>query len=75
MDNVLKPTTHAGSAAQAADAFDELIASREANVGIVGLGYAGLPLAIAFADAGFDVTGLDTYSLFFLFAAFGRIAF
>jgi UDP-N-acetyl-D-glucosamine dehydrogenase len=39
--------------------FDDRIATREATVGIVGLGYAGLPLAIAFADAGFDVTGID----------------
>jgi UDP-N-acetyl-D-glucosamine dehydrogenase len=28
-------------------------------VGIVGLGYAGLPLAMAFAEAGFQVTGID----------------
>jgi UDP-N-acetyl-D-glucosamine dehydrogenase len=40
-------------------AFDERIASRSARVGIVGLGYAGLPLAMAFAEAGFSVTGLD----------------
>jgi UDP-N-acetyl-D-glucosamine dehydrogenase len=39
--------------------FDERIATREARVGIVGLGYAGLPLAMAFAEAGFDVTGVD----------------
>ena len=39
--------------------FDERIATREAKVGIVGLGYAGLPLAMAFAEAGFDVTGID----------------
>ena len=43
----------------AATAFDERIASRQAKVGIVGLGYAGLPLAMAFAETGFDVTGLD----------------
>lgn len=42
-----------------AAAFDERIATREARVGIVGLGYAGLPLAMAFAEAGFDVTGVD----------------
>ena len=42
-----------------AAAFDERIATRQAKVGIVGLGYAGLPLAMAFAEAGFDVTGLD----------------
>ena len=28
-------------------------------VGIIGLGYVGLPLAVAFADAGRDVIGLD----------------
>ena len=39
--------------------FDERIATREAKVGIVGLGYAGLPLAMSFAEAGFDVTGID----------------
>ncbi len=40
-----------------AQAFDERIATREAAVGIVGLGYAGLPLAMVFAEAGFAVTG------------------
>jgi UDP-N-acetyl-D-glucosamine dehydrogenase len=39
--------------------FDERIATREARLGIVGLGYAGLPLGILFADAGFQVTGID----------------
>ncbi len=39
--------------------FDERIATREAKVGIVGLGYAGLPLAITFAESGFDVVGID----------------
>jgi UDP-N-acetyl-D-glucosamine dehydrogenase len=39
--------------------FDDKIATRDANVGIIGLGYAGLPLAMAFAEAGFDVTGID----------------
>jgi UDP-N-acetyl-D-glucosamine dehydrogenase len=39
--------------------FDERISTRTARVGIVGLGYAGLPLAIAFGEAGFEVTGID----------------
>jgi UDP-N-acetyl-D-glucosamine dehydrogenase len=39
--------------------FDERIAARAARVGIVGLGYAGLPLAMAFAEAGFEVLGID----------------
>ena len=37
----------------------EKIHRREARVGVVGLGYVGLPLGIAFARAGFQVTGLD----------------
>ncbi|MZP31422.1 nucleotide sugar dehydrogenase [Heliobacterium undosum] len=37
----------------------EKIASREARVGVIGLGYVGLPLAIAFAESGFQVTGID----------------
>lgn len=32
---------------------------RDAKVGIVGLGYVGLPLAVAFAQEGFEVIGLD----------------
>lgn len=35
------------------------IGSRQAKVGIIGLGYVGLPLAVEFARAGFDVTGFD----------------
>src|SRR5918995_2889869 len=42
-----------------AEVFDERIATRSARVGIVGLGYAGLLLAMAFAEAGFDVVGID----------------
>jgi UDP-N-acetyl-D-glucosamine dehydrogenase len=29
------------------------------NIGIVGMGYVGLPLGVAFAEAGHDVVGLD----------------
>jgi UDP-N-acetyl-D-glucosamine dehydrogenase len=36
------------------------IADRSARVGIIGLGYVGLPLARAFADAGYPVLGFDT---------------
>ncbi len=35
------------------------IEAREARIGIIGLGYVGLPLAIEFARAGFNVTGFD----------------
>jgi UDP-N-acetyl-D-glucosamine dehydrogenase len=39
--------------------FDQRIATREATLGVVGLGYAGLPLAMTLAEAGFDVVGID----------------
>ncbi len=37
----------------------EKIKQKKARVGIVGLGYVGLPLALAFGKAGFPVVGLD----------------
>ncbi|UWG52055.1 UDP-N-acetyl-D-mannosaminuronate dehydrogenase [Halalkaliarchaeum sp. AArc-CO] len=37
---------------------DRLV-DRDASVGIVGLGYVGLPLALEFTAAGFDVSGFD----------------
>ena len=37
----------------------EKINSRQAVVTVIGLGYVGLPLAVAFAEAGFRVVGLD----------------
>ena len=37
----------------------EKIANKTARVGIIGLGYVGLPLAVEFAKAGFSVTGID----------------
>jgi UDP-N-acetyl-D-glucosamine dehydrogenase len=39
--------------------LEEKIRSRGARVGIIGLGYVGLPLAVEFARAGFSVTGID----------------
>ena len=39
--------------------LQERITNREAKIGVVGLGYVGLPLAMAFAQAGFPVTGLE----------------
>ena len=37
----------------------EKIETRRARVGVVGLGYVGLPLAVEFARAGFHTTGID----------------
>jgi UDP-N-acetyl-D-glucosamine dehydrogenase len=42
-----------------AQILGEKIRTRRARVGIVGLGYVGLPLAVEFAKAGFTVTGID----------------
>ncbi|PYV09989.1 MAG: nucleotide sugar dehydrogenase [Acidobacteria bacterium] len=39
--------------------LDSKFANRTANVGIIGLGYVGLPLALLFTDADFPVTGFD----------------
>ncbi len=35
------------------------IESKQARVGVVGLGYVGLPLAVEFAQVGFNVVGID----------------
>jgi len=37
----------------------EKLRSKRAHLGVVGLGYVGLPLAVEFANAGFRVTGFD----------------
>jgi len=42
-----------------AEALANKINNRTARVGIVGLGYVGLPLAVEYAKAGFTVTGID----------------
>jgi len=41
------------------DALRGKLLARTARVGVVGLGYVGLPLAVEFARAGFDTTGID----------------
>lgn len=41
------------------DALKEQIGNRKAVIGIIGLGYVGLPLARAFAQNGFRVLGFD----------------
>jgi UDP-N-acetyl-D-glucosamine dehydrogenase len=49
----------ADTAVNTAALLEEKIRSHSARVGVVGLGYVGLPLAVEFARAGFAVTGID----------------
>ena len=42
-----------------AEKFKEKIAAKTAKVGIMGLGYVGLPLALLFSEERFPVTGFD----------------
>jgi UDP-N-acetyl-D-glucosamine dehydrogenase len=39
--------------------LEEKLRNKSARIGIVGLGYVGLPLALAFSEAGFKVLGFD----------------
>ena len=41
------------------DQLEVKIKNGSARVAILGLGYVGLPLAVVFAEAGFNVTGID----------------
>ncbi len=42
--------------------LDRKIRDKTARVGVIGLGYVGLPLAVAFARRGFKVTGIEVYA-------------
>ncbi|MBS1834361.1 MAG: UDP-N-acetyl-D-glucosamine dehydrogenase, partial [Acidobacteria bacterium] len=47
------------TATTAAERLKEKIQNKTAKVGVVGLGYVGLPLAVEFGHAGFEVIGID----------------
>jgi len=53
----LEIKTH--EAAKTLGEWRERIKTRQARVGIIGLGYVGLPLTLLFAGEGFRVTGFD----------------
>ena len=44
---------------QLSEELIDRLRSRQARVGVIGLGYVGLPLAVEFAKAGFTTTGFD----------------
>jgi UDP-N-acetyl-D-glucosamine dehydrogenase len=47
------------TASRGFDSIQDKIKQREARVGIIGLGYVGLPLALLFTEQKFPVTGFD----------------
>ena len=56
----MDPAIH--DAPQGSGSWNELINSLEsceATIGVIGLGYVGLPVALAFCEAGFNVIGVD----------------
>ncbi|MGA0135783.1 MAG: NAD(P)-binding domain-containing protein, partial [Ilumatobacteraceae bacterium] len=47
------------TAAANVPSLSQRLSSRDATVGVLGLGYVGLPLAISFAEVGYQVVGFD----------------
>jgi len=52
-------TVNSVSSSQTADQLEQMIRARTAKIGIIGLGYVGLPLARIFVEHGFEVLGFD----------------
>ncbi len=44
------------------ETLEQKIKDKSAVIGVIGLGYVGLPLAVTFAEAGFEVIGFDSDS-------------
>ncbi len=57
MDAAIKAGEPANS--ELLDSFLKRVETREAVVGVVGLGYVGLPLVLLYEEAGFSVVGFD----------------
>jgi UDP-N-acetyl-D-glucosamine dehydrogenase len=56
------PARRAAALPHFAERLKQRILNKTAKVGVIGLGYVGLPLAVEFARAGFDVIGIDVQS-------------
>jgi len=50
---------HSDIESGAQSAFDRAVLAREARIAVIGVGYVGLPLALAYAVEGFRVVGID----------------
>ena len=59
-DLMLHVATEKTGSAIHSERLIEKFRTRDARVAVIGLGYVGLPLAVEFAEAGFDVVGIDT---------------
>src|SRR3982074_3586673 len=59
IEHVPDPYVSGGPSQSAATRLAERLRGRQAQVVVMGLGFAGLPMAVEFARAGFPVTGLD----------------
>ena len=55
----MRPTSRRTRPASPAETLSRRIQNHKAHIGVIGLGYVGLPLAVEFAKAGFHVTGID----------------
>jgi UDP-N-acetyl-D-glucosamine dehydrogenase len=53
------PITKEASIAETVEQHLESLKNRTAKIGVIGLGYVGLPLSLLFAESGFPVTGFD----------------
>lgn len=58
-NTVISPEQDPSSLPPAAQRLIEAIRNKTARLGVVGLGYVGLPLAVEFAAEGYSVTGID----------------
>ena len=41
------------------ESLKQKLSTKSATIGVIGLGYVGLPLSLRFAEAGYSVLGLD----------------
>jgi UDP-N-acetyl-D-glucosamine dehydrogenase len=53
------PTSQSAALNTHASSFKARIQARQARIGVIGLGYVGLPLALLFSEEKFPVTGFD----------------
>ena len=53
------PTAVAREVSKPAQQLEQALATKEATIGVVGMGYVGFPLAVEYADQGFTTVGFE----------------